>query len=126
LESDGKPSEMPEASFRTKAVSAMPIKAVESLLQEAIQRGDFDDLPGKGQHIDLSDYFNTPEDLRLAYSILKSADVLPEEVELLREVAALKEELALCSDEARRKQLHKAMEERMLKFNVMMDGRKRK
>jgi hypothetical protein len=104
----------------------MPLKAVEALLQEAIQRGEFDDLPGKGQRIDLSDYFNTPEDLRLAYSLLKSADALPEEAEWLKEIAALKDELALCTDETERKRMHKAIEERLLKFNVIMEGRKRK
>lgn len=104
----------------------MLIKAVESILQEAIQRGDFDNLPGKGRRIDLSDYFNTPEDLRLAYSLLKSADVLPEEAELLKEIAALKGDLASCTDETKRKILHKAIEERMLNFNVMMESRKRR
>jgi hypothetical protein len=104
----------------------MPIKAVETLLQEAIRRGDFDNLPGKGQRIDLSDYFNTPEDLRLAYSLLKSTDILPEEVELLKEIAELKSELAQCIDENRRASLRKSIDERLLRFNVMMDGRKRK
>lgn len=103
-----------------------PIKHAEALLQEAIQRGDFDNLPGKGQRIDLSDYFNTPEDLRLAYSILKSTDVLPEEVELLKKIAALKDELAQCTDETRRASLRKSIDERLLSFNVMMDGRMRK
>ena len=104
----------------------MPLKAVETLLQEAIQRGDFEELPGKGQRIDLSDYFNTPEDLRLAYSLLKSADILSEEVELLKEIAELKSELAQCTDETRRASLRKSIDERLLRFNVMMDGRKRK
>jgi len=104
----------------------MPLKAVETLLQEAIQRGDFDNLPSKGQRIDLSDYFNTPEDLRLAYWILKSADVLPEEAELLKEIAALKDELALCMDKTCRASLRKEIEVRLLRFNVIMDGRKRK
>ena len=104
----------------------MSLKAVETLLQEAIQRGDFDNLPGKGQRIDLSDYFNTPEDLRLAYSILKSADVLPEEVELLKEIAALKDELALCIDEMLRASLQKEIEARLLRFNVLMEGMKKK
>ena len=64
-------------------------KAVEAIIQEAMQRGDFDNLRGKGQPLDLSAYFDTPEDVRMAYSILKNAGVLPEEINLLHEIAAL-------------------------------------
>jgi len=41
-------------------------KAVEASIQEAFLRGDFDNLPGKGKPIDLTEYFNTPEDVRVA------------------------------------------------------------
>ena len=102
------------------------MKTVEAILQEAIQRGDFNDLPGRGMPVDLTDYFNTPEDLRLAYSILKNADVLPEEAGLLKEIATLKEELVNGADDACHKRLRHAIEDRLLKFNVMMESRKSK
>lgn len=75
-------------------------KTAESLLQEAIARGEFDNLENKGKPLDLTDYFNTPEELRVASSVLKSAGVRPPEVELLREIAALKNQLASCQDNA--------------------------
>jgi hypothetical protein len=40
-------------------------KNVESLIKEAQARGEFDNLPGKGKPIDLTEYFNTPEDVRV-------------------------------------------------------------
>jgi hypothetical protein len=99
-------------------------KSVEVIIREAMERGDFDDLPGKGKPIDLSAYFDTPEEVRLAYSILKSADVLPEEANLLKEISILKEELDGCLGEARCKKLRKAIEDRLLKFNLAMERRK--
>jgi len=57
---------------------------------EAIARGEFDNLPGKGKPLDLDGYFATPEHLRMGYSMLKSADIIPEEMELLREIEGLK------------------------------------
>ncbi|HMZ07213.1 MAG TPA: DUF1992 domain-containing protein, partial [Anaerolineales bacterium] len=69
-------------------------KAVEAIIKEAQERGDFDNLKGKGQPLDLDAYFETPEDLRLAYSALKNAGIISPEVELLQEVAALREKLA--------------------------------
>jgi len=44
-------------------------------------REEFDDLSGKGKPLDLDAYFVAPEHLRIGYSILKSADVIPEEMD---------------------------------------------
>jgi len=98
-------------------------KVVEAIIREAMARGEFDDLPGKGKPIDLSAYFDTPEEVRVAYSILKNAEVLPEEAELLKEIATLKEELDTCTDESKRKKIRKAIDDRLLRYNVMMESR---
>lgn len=73
-------------------------RIAELKIREAISEGKFDKLPNAGQPIDLQEYFETPADMRLAYSILKSANCVPEEVELLREIARL--ERALASDDS--------------------------
>ena len=62
---------------------------VEQKLLEAVSRGEFDDLPGAGRPLDLDDEPLIPEDLRLAYRILKNAGFVPPEVETLNEIAAL-------------------------------------
>lgn len=68
-------------------------RIAEQKIREAMVEGKFDNLSGAGQRIDLQDYFDTPADLRLGYSILKSANCLPEEVELLNEIAQLERAL---------------------------------
>ncbi len=98
---------------------------VEQIIKEAMARGEFDNLPGEGKPIDLSAYFDTPEEIRLAYSVLKSADILPQEAELLKEIAALKEKSEAAKDSAKRARLLKAIEEKRLQFNLLMDRRKR-
>lgn len=52
----------------------------EQRIQEAMERGDFDNLPGKGQPLDLEDDSNVPEDLRMAYKLLKNAGYAPEQL----------------------------------------------
>lgn len=48
----------------------------ERKIEEAIERGEFDDLPGAGQPLDLDDLDpSLPEELRLAYRILKNAGI---------------------------------------------------
>jgi len=46
--------------------------------------GEFDDLPGAGKPLGLSAYFDMPEEICLAYSVLKNTDILPQEAELLK------------------------------------------
>jgi hypothetical protein len=67
---------------------------VEQKILEAAARGEFDDLPGAGRPLDLDDDPLIPEDLRLAYRILKNAGFVPPEVETVKEIAAL-ERLAI-------------------------------
>jgi len=80
-------------------------RIAEQRIREAVARGEFDNLPGEGQPIDLEEYFRTPEAIRMAYSILRSARCVPEEIELMKEVRALEDALtqsALRETEARR------------------------
>lgn len=66
----------------------MPFSRIaENRIREAIEQGHFDNLPGAGEPLNLEDYFSAPEDLRMAYSILKNVNCRPAEVELLNEIA---------------------------------------
>jgi hypothetical protein len=96
-------------------------KFVEEQIKKAVARGEFDNLPGRGQPIDLNAYFNTPEDLRLCYSLLKNGNFVPEEVQMLKEIEALKEQHAACRDEEKRSGLAKSITEKVLLFNLAME-----
>ena len=52
----------------------------ERRIEEAIANGELDDLPGAGKPLALDDDALIPEDLRMAYRILKNAGYAPEEV----------------------------------------------
>jgi len=67
---------------------------VEKKIQEAMACGAFDDLPGAGRPLELTDDALVPEALRVAYRILKNAGFVPPEVEALNEIAVL-ERLAM-------------------------------
>jgi hypothetical protein len=99
-------------------------KTVEAILREALERGDFDDLPGKGKPIDLRAYFDTPEEVRVAYSLLKNAHLLPQEVALLREIAALKEARAACHNPEAAAKLDKTLSDRLLAYNLLRERKK--
>jgi hypothetical protein len=100
-------------------------KIVEELIKEAQARGEFDNLPGEGKPIDLTAYFNTPEAVRNSYALLKNAGMVPFEIELLQDIAVLKERLASETDESARRQINKLIQEKQLQFNILMDKQKR-
>lgn len=60
---------------------------VEELLEEAHERGDFDNLKGKGERIPL-DRWEYAGDRALAYSVLKNNNIAPPEIERGKEIDA--------------------------------------
>ncbi len=61
----------------------------EQRIAEAITRGELENLPGAGRPLDLDDDALIPEDLRMAYRILRNAGFVPPEVEVLRDIGEL-------------------------------------
>lgn len=62
---------------------------IEQRIREAQARGEFDDLPGQGQPIPMDDDLLVPEDLRVAYRLLKNAGYVPPEAAQLSEINQL-------------------------------------
>lgn len=101
-------------------------KLIDKLIQEAIARGEFDNIEGRGKPLDLDAYFAAPEDLRMGYSVLKSNKFVPEEVDRLREIGELREKIATCTDEAKRSQMLKILRDRELSLSIVLERNKRK
>lgn len=95
------------------------LKIVEQRIREAQENGYFDDLPGRGEPLTLEDDRHIPEDLRLAYKILKNADCLPPELEEKKEIRQMEDLLAGIPDERERYKLIKKINYRIMKLNVM-------
>lgn len=100
-------------------------KLVESIIKEAQERGEFDNLPGKGKPIDLTAYFDTPEDVRMAYSILKNAGMNSREVDLLREIDELKQVHAAMLDERKKREISREIEKKQIEFSLIMERQRR-
>ena len=99
--------------------------SIEGQIKKAMAEGAFDNLPGRGKPLDLNGYFETPEHLRICYSILKNGDFVPEEVQKLKDIEALKEQLAACDDERQKKQLARTISEKILSVTLAMERYKR-
>lgn len=70
-------------------------------LAESEKTGELRHAPSFGRPMNHGDgYEETPEELRLAYKMLKDSGYLPPEVELMREIEALRSSLATLPPEA--------------------------
>lgn len=99
--------------------------AIEGIIKAAMARGEFDNLAGSGKPLDLSAYFNTPEDVRMGYSVLKANNFVPEEVELLKEIADLKQKIASAPEGDERAALDKSLREKTLKLTLLFEKNRR-
>ena len=98
-------------------------RIAEARIRDAIEQGVFDNLPGAGKPLDLEEYFNTPEDLRMAFSILKNANCSPPEVEMLKEVSRLQQAIAEAPDAATKKQLQRTLVLRRIQLAISLERR---
>jgi len=105
----------------------MPFERLAQLrLQQAIDDGLLENLPNRGERLDFDEYFEMPEDVRLAYSILKNAHCVPEEIEIRQEIAALERAKAVASSPDERRDLDRRIAGLALRFDLLRDRARRR
>ncbi len=88
----------------------------EARIKQAIDRGELNDLPGEGSRLDLDDDVLVPEQLRVAYRILKNSGFVPEELALRREISDIHGLLHGITDDCERARAVKRLQ--MLKVQL--------
>ena len=94
-------------------------KIIERRIQEAQSRGEFDNLPGRGKPLELEDDSHVPEELRLAYKILKNAGCLPPELQLKNEIRQMEDMLNSIPDEKEKYRQIKRINYKIVQLNMM-------
>ena len=99
-------------------------KHIDNMIKAAIERGEFENLEGEGKPLDLDAYFATPEDVRMGYSVLKSNNIVPEEVDRLKEIGELRAKIEACAEDER-PALLKVLRDRELALVMILERNKR-
>ncbi|MGE0084597.1 MAG: DnaJ family domain-containing protein [Desulfococcaceae bacterium] len=97
-------------------------KVVEERIRAAQMKGDFDNLPGSGQPVVFEDDSHIPEDIRMAYKILKNADCLPPEIELKKDIVRAEELISGMEDTAEKYSALKKLNFLIMKLNAMRNS----
>jgi hypothetical protein len=92
---------------------------VEQRIKKAQQEGEFEQLPGAGRPLQLEDDSGVPEDLRLAYKILKNADCLPPELAEKKKIRQMEDMLARIPEEEEKYRLIKKINYKIMKLNIV-------
>ncbi len=93
----------------------------ERRIAEAMDRGEFEGLPGAGKPLRLEDDCLVPEELRAAYRLLKNSGYLPEEIRLRREISEIETLLNLIDEPAARDRATRKL--RLLETRLGLTGR---
>jgi hypothetical protein len=95
-------------------------------LAEAERRGDLQGAEGYGRRLDADDgWQQTPDEVRMPFKMLKGAGVLPVEVELINERAALRKRLAAAVTEDETRAVQQAPAQLELTLALRMESLRR-
>ena len=94
-------------------------RIAERKIREELERGELDNLPGQGEPLSFEDDSRVPEDLRMAYKVLKNADCLPPEIELRKEIRQMEDLLETIPDEKEKYRHIKRINLKITQLNMM-------
>lgn len=95
----------------------------ERKIREAMEKGEFDNLPGKGKTLVFEDR-HVPSDVRILYKIMKNAGLLPDVVALKKEIETLSQQLKNSTNEEEKEKVRQAIADKQLHLGVLMDQRR--
>lgn len=91
----------------------------ERRINDAIARGELDDLPGQGKALEFDDDLLVSPEQRMVNRVLKNAGFTPREILLRKQIAALREELAALAQGERRE----AVKRELMLLLIEVSGR---
>ncbi|NRD78114.1 DUF1992 domain-containing protein [Bacillus sp. BRMEA1] len=95
----------------------------EDRIKKAYEKGEFEQLPGFGKPMKIEDLSGVPEELRMAYKLLKNAGYSEDECLIRREMMTIEDLMKKCEDPIEKEDLKRKWNEKLLRFNQLMSKR---
>lgn len=93
----------------------------EKKIFEAIERGEFKGLSGAGKPLKFDDEAFIPEDLKMAYKVLKNSGFVPPELELRTEIVSMKDLINALDDDKERIKKIRELNFKIMKLNMLRE-----
>jgi hypothetical protein len=94
-------------------------RIAEQRILRAIKDGVLDNLEGAGKPLDLNDDAWVPEDLRLAFRVLRNAGLIPPELELRNEIMNLRALVDTIDDDKERLKRFRELNYKLMCLNEL-------
>jgi hypothetical protein len=104
-------------------VEALALLA-EPKIRAAMERGEFDRLPGHGRPLPPDELARVPAGLRMGVKLLRNAGCLPPELEARKEVARLGNLIAASGDAEERARLSTLRADAELRYALLLERRR--
>jgi hypothetical protein len=95
-------------------------RIVEAIIKEDLERGKFDNLPGRGSPLTDRVFWDTGRSPPGKFRA-QNAGMTSHEVELLKEIAELRQILAALLDEKKNQQTERQIQQKQVEFSLMME-----
>ena len=95
---------------------------VEARIQEAAVKGSFNNLPGAGKPLPKDPLEGLPYDDRIAALIHRTVGSAPEEVQLLREIAELRQARDDAKEPITKKRLGDQLQQKALRLSMLFEA----
>ena len=93
----------------------------ERKIREAMERGELDNLPNRGQKLDLTIDPYVPAELQMGFKLLKNAGMVPEEIMLSKEITSLRQLLDNCLSPDEEDVLKAKIRNKLLMLNFLKE-----
>ncbi len=93
----------------------------EEKIKRAIERGELKNLRGAGKPFEFEDDTWVPNELRLAYKMLKNAGCIPPELELRKEISSLRELIETVDDDREKTRMLRRLNFLIMKLETELE-----
>ena len=92
----------------------------EERIRKAYDKGEFDNLPGLGKPLPPDKLEGIPDELKMAYRVMKNAGFSPEEMDVKKELMTIEDLIRRSEDELEKDGLRKELNAKLLQYNSLL------
>lgn len=100
-------------------------RVIERMIQQAVERGEFSNLPGEGKPLKLESFDPlVSKEQVIINRMLNSSDLIPIEVVILKEIEDIKQKLKDSKIKSEQNALETKLRELELTYDIQMEARR--
>ncbi|MBP1917084.1 hypothetical protein J2Z23_004069 [Lederbergia galactosidilyticus] len=98
----------------------------EEKIRKAYEEGAFDHLPGAGKPLPPDPLKGIPDDLKMAYRMMKNAGFSPDEMDVKKEIMSIEDLIRHSENKMEKEDLGNQLNQKLLEYNRLMSKKRKK